>query len=75
MRVKLISSDRKIILVGLEVIKHIVAIQTMLEDSGVDNNTGEGEPIRIFEVKSKVLEKVVRQRMYLKAQRDYWRVF
>ena len=75
MRVKIISSDRKIILVGLEVIKHIVAVQTMLEGPGVDNNTDEGEPIPIFEVNSKVLEKVVRQRMYLKAQRYYWRVY
>ena len=47
----------------------------MLEGPGVDNNTDEGEPIPIFEVKSKTLEKVVRQRMYLKGQRDYWRIF
>ena len=57
MSVTLKSSDKKVVLVDQDVIKQIVAIQTMLDCPGVEHNNN--EPIPIFAVNGEVLEKLV----------------
>ena len=57
---KLRSKDGKIIKVDSNVIQQMVAIQTMLECPGVEeNNDDDDEPIPIFAVNGEVLDKLV----------------
>ena len=60
MSVKLVSSDKKIVLVDLNVIKQMVTIQTMLEN--IEGN--DDEPIPIYAVNGETLDKVVEWTKY-----------
>ena len=62
MKVKLQSSDDKIILVDPEVIKQMVTIQDMLDffvSPRMGNNNNDDDPIPIFKVNGEVLDKLV----------------
>ena len=58
MSLKLLSSDKKIVLVNLNVIKQMVTIQTMLENLG-DDDTNNDEPIPLYKVNGETLGKVI----------------
>ena len=63
--IKLRAKDGKILKVPKDVIKQMVAIQTMLDCPGVeDNNDDDDEPIPIFAVNGEVLDKLVKWTKY-----------
>ena len=63
--IKLRAKDGKILKVPRDVIKQMVAIQTMLDCPGVeDNNDEDNEPIPIFAVNGEVLDKLVKWTKY-----------
>ena len=57
--IKLWSKDGKILNVDMDVIKHMVIIQTMLDCPGVEDNNDDDEPIPIFTINGEVIEKLV----------------
>ena len=57
---KLQAKDGKIVKVSQDVIKQMVAIQTMLDCPGVEDNNDDDEPIPIFAVNGEVLHKLVK---------------
>ena len=63
MSVKLESSDKKIVLVDLNVIKEMVTIQYMLENLG-DIDANNDEPIPIYAVNGEILDKVIEWTKY-----------
>ena len=58
---KLRSKDGRILQVDLDVIKHMVTIQTMLDCPGVqdNNNDDDDEPVPIFTISGEFIEKLV----------------
>ena len=62
--IKLQAKDGKILKVSQDIIKQMVAIQTMLDCPGVEDNDDDDEPIPIFAVNGEVLDKLVKWTEY-----------